>query len=481
MKKDESTPARLRWARLRLWIIGPLLASPPETGELGAQLDELAKKAYAHPSTGERVHFARSTIERWLYAARNAGDDPIRALCRKVHGRAGTHPSIGAKLAAALAAQYRAHPRWTCQLHHDNLRAQALIEPGLGAVPSRVTLARYMKAHGMVRARAKRPRSQDVSGFVPREVRSYEVSHVGGLWHLDFHVGSRRVLDRQGGWSQVHLFGVLDDRSRLGCHLQWYPSESAETLIHGLSQAIQKRGLPRALLTDNGAAMLATETTEGLLRLGIVHHTTLAYTPEQNAKQEVFWAQIEGRLMAMLEGEKELTLELLNRATLAWLELEYNRKEHSEIGTTPLARFLEGPSLLRPSPSSDELRRAFRREELRTQRRSDGTLTVGGVRFELPSRYRTIARPAVRYASWDLSSVDLVDARTGAHLATLLPLDKEKNADGGRRVLGEPELVAEPAPSGIAPLLRQLMGQYAATGLPPSYVPLRTKHEDNDP
>jgi hypothetical protein len=263
--------------------------------------------------------------------------------------------------------------------------------------------------------------------------------------------------------------------------LQWYPSESAETLIHGLSQAIQKRGLPRALLTDNGAAMLATETTEGLLRLGIVHHTTLAYTPEQNAKQEVFWAQVEGRLMAMLEGEKELTLELLNRATLAWLELEYNRKEHSEIGTTPLARFLEGPSLLRPSPSSDELRRAFRREELRTQRRSDGTLTVGGVRFELPSRYRTLARPAVRYASWDLSSVDLVDARTGAHLATLLPLDKEKNADGGRRVLGEPELAAEPAPSGIAPLLRQLMGQYAATGLPPSYVPLVREHEENEP
>jgi len=34
-------------------------------------------------------------------------------------------------------------------------------------------------------------------------------------------------------------------------------------------------GFPRALLTDNGAAMLAAETTEGLERLSIVHHTTL--------------------------------------------------------------------------------------------------------------------------------------------------------------------------------------------------------------
>ena len=35
--------------------------------------------------------------------------------------------------------------------------------------------------------------------------------------------------------------------------------------MHGLSKAIQKRGLPRALLTDNGSAMATEEVTEGLL------------------------------------------------------------------------------------------------------------------------------------------------------------------------------------------------------------------------
>jgi putative transposase len=45
------------------------------------------------------------------------------------------------------------------------------------------------------------------------------------------------------------------------------------SLIHDLSQAFHKRGMPRALLTDNGAAMIAAETAEGLERLGIVHHT----------------------------------------------------------------------------------------------------------------------------------------------------------------------------------------------------------------
>jgi putative transposase len=34
-------------------------------------------------------------------------------------------------------------------------------------------------------------------------------------------------------------------------------------------------------LNDNGAAMLAAEVTEGLGRLGIVHETTLPYSPYQ--------------------------------------------------------------------------------------------------------------------------------------------------------------------------------------------------------
>ena len=37
----------------------------------------------------------------------------------------------------------------------------------------------------------------------------------------------------------------IDDHSRLICHLQWYLHETAEVLVHGLCQALQKRGLPR--------------------------------------------------------------------------------------------------------------------------------------------------------------------------------------------------------------------------------------------
>lgn len=481
MGRDDGAGSRARWARLRFSIIGPLLASPPKRGELRGCLEELAKRTWQHPTTGQPLRFGASTIERWYYAAREA-DDPVEALVRKTHGRAGKRPTMGVALRAALRAQYEVHKSWSYKLHHDNLVALAKQQPSLGEVPSYATVTRFMKEQGLIKRRRRKKKTLDdgADTFIPRERRSFEMEHVHALWHADFHVGSRRVLTRGGDYQRVYLLAFLDDHSRLCCHLQWYLAESAETFVHGLCQAILKRGLPRALMTDNGSAMRAAETTEGLTRCGITHKLTLEYSPEQNAKAEAFWGQGEGRLMAMLENEKPLTLPVLNHATIAWAEQEYQRGNHSELGTSPLTRALTSPSVSRRSPSADVLRRRFRAQERRTQRRSDGTLTIDGIRFELPSRYRTIIRPTVRFARWDLSSVDLIDPRSDTILCALYPLDKNKNADGRRRSLESVTVETPSAPTGIAPHLTQLMADYDARGLPPAYLPLGDEPHQKD-
>lgn len=464
---------RDRWARLRFSIIGPLLAAPPAVGELHGALRALSATSWCHPVSGLPVSFGTSTIERWYYAARAAAD-PVAALKTRVRVDYGQPRGLTPAIIAALAAQYQAHPSWSAQLHYDNLRAALGSE---APMPSYSTLRRHMKAQG--RFKQGRARAHLTAGMLAanerlqsREVRSFELDHVNALWHLDFHHGSRKVLGRDGTWLTPMALAVLDDRSRLACHVQWYLDETAESLVHGFSQALQRRGLPRALMTDNGAAMMAEEFSAGLHQLGIVHQTTLPYSPYQNAKQESFWGRVEGRLMAMLEGVGELSLELLNTATAAWVEHEYQRRVHSEIATSPLERYLAGPDVGRECPGSEALRAAFRLEITRTQRRSDGTVSLHGQRFEIPSRYRHLQRMHLRYARWDLRHVDLVDARRGNLLCALYPLDKSANADGQRRALGAasqaPLALSSP---GMAPLLRQLMAEYAATGLPPAYLP----------
>jgi putative transposase len=468
------------WAHFRFSVVGSLLSSPPARGELKSAIRSLAEKTWTHPVTGRDVRFAAVTIERWYYKSRRERDDPVNVLQRAVRKDRGK-VSLAPVLAERLFNQYHDHQHWSYQLHYDNLAALVKTHPWLGPLRSYCTVVRYMKAHGLLRQRRLRRKGRPGEARAAarretREVRSYEAEYVGSLWHLDFHHGSLKVVTPGGQWERPLALGILDDHSRFGCHLQWYLSETTEDLVHGFSQGIQKCGLPRAAMTDNGSAMLADEFTEGLVRLGILHETTLCYSPYQNGKQESFWAHLEGRLMEMLGHVRELTLDFLNRATQAWVEIEYNRKKHREIGCSPATRYARAPDVLRPSPSSDALRAAFRTDVKRRQRKSDGTISLDGVRFEIPARYRHFRDVVVRYARWDLGRGDLIDPQSGTILAPIYPLDRNANADGRRSVI-EPEKSDTTADDRhqrnheLPPLLKRILEEYSATGLPPAYLP----------
>jgi len=101
---------------------------------------------------------------------------------------------------------------------------------------------------------------------------------------------------------------------------------------------------------------------------------------------------------------------------------------------------------------------AFTRTEQRTQRKSDGAITIDGRRCEAPNQYRHLTRLHVRYAAWDLTRVHLVDDRLNKVLCRLFPQDKARNADGLRRSLTPISAGPTPPPaSGMAPLLKDLI------------------------
>jgi len=221
--------------------------------------------------------------------------------------------------------------------------------------------------------------------------------------------------------------------------------------------------------------MMSEEYQNGLRDLSILHQPTLAYSPHQNGKQEKFWGTLEGQLMVMLENVEHLTLDQLNLYTQAWVEQGYNQKRHDELKCSPVEKFLAGPSVLRPSVDLAQMRLAFSKQIVRKQRKSDGTLSLDGVRFEIPSSLRLLDAVTVRYRPWDLSKATIVDPRSGVVLAVIRPLNKQKNADGKRRAFENPLPIPSPADirdsERVAPVLKKMMANYAASGLPAAYIP----------
>ncbi len=465
---------RLAEEMFRFALISPLLTSPPEAGQLQEALRELAQLDHQHPTDPhQRIQVSVSTLERWYYKARHS-PNPIEALKKSRRSDCGQTRVCDAYFHSVLRKQYDDYTHWSAQLHYDNLVTRAQHDTQL-RVPSYSTVARYMKRQGWVK-QSKLKRNTDGAlkarhRLQAREVRSFEVEYVNGLWHLDFHHCSVAVINTKGEWKTPKALCVIDDRSRMVCHIQWYWEEDARSLVHGFMQALQKRGLPRSLMTDNGSAMTSEAFVQGLRDLSIAHETTLPYSPYQNAKQEIFWSRLEGRLMAMINDQKDLTLNQLNEYTQIWVEHDYHRREHRELKATPLSVFCDGKHVSRACPSTDGLRQAFTQSEVRVQRKSDGTISVQGQRYEVPNAFRHFKSIHVRYAPWDMTTLSMVDPETGAFIQRLLPWNKAAAADGNRRSLTKPVHTPAPIPkTEPPPLLQGMIDQFRESGLPTPYL-----------
>ena len=182
--------------------------------------------------------------------------------------------------------------------------------------------------------------------------------------------------------------------------------------------------------------------------------------------------------MAMLKNT-ELTLDSLNEATLAWVEQEYHQEINKETKCSPLDRLRQGPHQLRESPTIQQLKDAFRQDVVRKQRRTDGTISIEGRRFEVPSQYRTFRSFNVRFARWDFTNIHLVDDRDQI-LSPIYLIDKIANASGQRRNLisqNQNQVIESTSPL-LPPLLQKYLEDFAATGQPPPYIPEQSEQKD---
>lgn len=471
-----------KWALFRFSVIGNLLASPPKQGELREKIAILANQVWIHPTTKENFRIGFSTIEKWYYRVKDEKQSPVDVLIKKKRGDFNISKVMTFKIKQALEKQTKLHPGWSKKLHSDNLNI-IVANNKLEKAPSYSTVKVYLSKIGYIKQSSRNSRKLGYKNSMliknNFEQRSYEHEHVGAMFHLDFHNCSREIITSSGEIVVPRLLGIIDDASRLIAHLQWYLSETAENLVHGFMQAIQKRGLPRKLMSDNGSAMLSKEFTNGLINLGIIHECTLPYSPEQNGKCEIIWAQIEGRLMAMIENKEVITLKELNEMTQAWVEMEYNKNIHSGLQTTPLDAFLSKGNVLRKSPETSILKNAFRRIEKRKVRRSDATISLEGKRFEIPDRFRHFINIHVAYSNWDLSNVHIIDESTDKICAAIFPQNKQKNANGKRKqridysssITNKKEELKFEMENEVAPIMGELLKCYQETGLPFSYKP----------
>ena len=79
----------------------------------------------------------------------------------------------------------------------------------------------------------------------------------------------------------------------------------------------------------------------------------------------------------------------------------------------------------------------------RNVRKTDSTVAIDGVRFQIPQQYSHFTSLLLRYARWDLGEAEIICQETKKSLCVIYPLNKVLNSSGHRKDIQQKENIIQ--------------------------------------
>jgi hypothetical protein len=191
------------------------------------------------------------------------------------------------------------------------------------------------------------------------------------------------VTAENGRKRKSYLIGLLDDATRIVPYAAFALSENTAAFLGVLQQALLRRGVPKRLYVDNGAAYRSNHLSLVCAKLGITLIHARPYQPQAKGKQERWFRTVRMQLLPTLGAADLLSLEALNRRLWAWVEGEYHMSPHRGLdGITPLDRWTMAASEIRLVSPECDLDELFL-FELKRRVQRDRTVSLHGVVYEV--------------------------------------------------------------------------------------------------
>ncbi len=171
----------------------------------------------------------------------------------------------------------------------------------------------------------------------PAVVRSFERATPNELWQTD--IMSFMIK----GQYRVYLIGFMDDHSRFLVGWGLYRFQTAANVQEVFRAAIEKHGMPKEVLSDNGRQYYTwrgkSQFTQMLLKLGIRHIRSRPYHPQTCGKIESFWRNLFQECLSQLPLA---SFEEAKEKVGAYIEYYNFKRPHQGIGqVTPSDRYYQ--------------------------------------------------------------------------------------------------------------------------------------------
>lgn len=237
-------------------------------------------------------------------------------------------------LADAILALVKERPTRTVPMLRKLLTVDSRFVEGVGGVSDR-SIYRFLLEHGLSQKTRHALLSDDgrmsYHRFqAPRPLDLVQGDGRDGIW-----------LDTKDGKKKTYLFVWVDDYSRKILSGKYYFDEKLPRMEDTFKRMILRWGIPAKVYLDNGSVYIAKQFAWILAQLGTakLHHKP--YQAYCKGKVEAVNKTIKNEFQAEAQRAGFQTIEELNSAFQAWVDLEYNVRIHSQTGQSPDRRFAD--------------------------------------------------------------------------------------------------------------------------------------------
>ena len=356
-------------ALFRYGLIADLLHLQPKDEEgLYQRLLRKAEGEYRIPGT-TRNRVAVETMRDWLKAYRKGGG--FEGLKPRPRKDAGESRALPKDVSDLLVATKEDNPELSVQLIIKKALASGKMPEGLSIAPT--TAHRVLTRAGLMLKE---------DGGVEGDRRRFAFQKAGELWMSDVMYGPSVTV---GGKvrRKSYLINFLDDATRVVPHAAFALSENTAAFLPVFKQAVLRRGIPKRLFVDNGAAYRSHHLSLVCAKLGVTLIHARAYQPESKGKIERFHRTLRMQLLPTLSEADTSSLEALNRRLWAYVEGEYHQAPHRGLdGKTPLDKWATCADEVQYFNPSEDLETLFLCEAKRKVQK-DRTVSLNGIVYEV--------------------------------------------------------------------------------------------------
>lgn len=361
--KDDDEKLRHAIALFRYGRIADLLDLEGPKSGLYAKLMERSRQPYVIPGS-QRTKVAAETMRDWMKAYRKGGFD---ALMPKPRVDAGGSRRIPQSVQDILLDIKERNLDYSVTLVIREARKHSEVPEKQVLAPS--TVHRLLSRHGLMKKDVEEPHGKDH--------RHFEFPYAGDLWMSDVMHGPTVLVD--GRKRKTYLIAFLDDATRIIPFARFALGESNTYFLPTMKQALMRRGIPKRLFVDNGAAFRSQHLALVAAKLGITLIHARVRHPQAKGKQERWFRTVRTQFLPLVKEVR--SLEALDQQLWAWVETEYHRTPHRGLSQdTPEDRwYAVGDQVRYPGSDLDDL---FLFETKRKVRK-DRTVSLRGQLYEV--------------------------------------------------------------------------------------------------